>query len=138
MNKSKCSTCDHYEVCDRYPFDESGCEKFKHKAGHLVVFAKHDSCTQEFLFAVPWYMEVRKGDILLVDTVHGKAIATATTEMFEGRNIDEVATKFGAYLPLKEVKAVAGQELQFYIKNKICAEYRKSLGKAVKEAENNV
>ena len=136
--ESKCSKCDHFEVCEQYPFDESGCGKFKCKAGHLVVFAKHDSCSQEFLFAVPWYMEVRKGDVLLVDTMHGKVIATATTEMFEGRDIDEVATKCGAYLPLKEVKAVAGQELQSYIKNKIFAEYRKSLNKAVKEVENNI
>lgn len=136
--ETKCSKCDHYEVCDRYSFDEIGCEKFKSKEGHLLVFAKHDSCNQEFLFAVPWYIEVRKGDVLLVDTMRGKTIATATTEMFEGRDIDEVATKFGAYLPLKEVKAVAGQELQSFIKNKCCAEYRKSLSKAVKEAEGNV
>ena len=40
-----------------------------------LVFAKHDNCSQEFLFAVPWYLEVRKGDVLLVDTIHGEAVA---------------------------------------------------------------
>ena len=82
---------------------------------HLLVFAKHDGCNKEFLFAVPFDMEVRKGDVLLVDTMHGLTVATATSEMFEGRNIDEVATKFGAYLPLKEVKQVAGKEIQEYL-----------------------
>lgn len=85
---------------------------------HLLVFAKHDCCDKEFLFAVPYYMEVRKGDILLVDTSKGLTIATATSEMFEGLDIDEVAVKFGAYLPLKEVKQVAGKMLQTYIARK--------------------
>lgn len=85
---------------------------------HLLVFAKHDGCNKEFLFAVPYYIEVRKGDVLLVDTMHGLQVVTATTEMFEGRNIDEVAEKFGAYLPLKEVKQVAGKQIQEYLRNK--------------------
>lgn len=85
---------------------------------HLLVFAKHDCCNKEFLFAVPFDMEVRKGDVLLVDTMHGLTVATATTEVFEGINIDEVAEKFGAYLPLKEVKQVAGRQIQEYLRNK--------------------
>lgn len=85
---------------------------------HLLVFAKHDCCNKEFLFAVPFDMEVRKGDVLLVDTMHGLTVATATSEMFEGRNIDEVALKFGAYLPLKEVKQVAGRQIQEYLRRK--------------------
>lgn len=85
---------------------------------HLLVFAKHDGCNKEFLFAVPFDMEVRKGDVLLVDTMHGRTVATATSEMFEGKNIDEVATKFGAYLPLKEVKQVAGRQIQEYLRRK--------------------
>lgn len=85
---------------------------------HLLVFAKHDCCNKEFLFAVPFDMEVRKGDVLLVETMHGLTVATATSEMFEGRNIDEVALKFGAYLPLKEVKQVAGRQIQEYLRRK--------------------
>ena len=86
---------------------------------HLLVFAKHDGCSKEFLFAVPYYLEVRKGDILLVNTVKGLTVATATTEMFEGRNVDEVALRYGAYLPLKEVKQVCGKVLQTFIENKV-------------------
>jgi hypothetical protein len=85
---------------------------------HLLVFAKHDGCNKEFLFAVPFDMEVRKGDVLLVDTMHGLTVATATSEMFEGMDIDEVAQKFGAYLPLKEVKQVAGKQIQEYLRKK--------------------
>lgn len=85
---------------------------------HLLVFAKHDGCKKEFIFAVPYYLEVRKGDILLVNTSKGVTIATATSEMFEGQDIDELAVKFGAYLPLKEVKQVAGKMLQTYIARK--------------------
>lgn len=85
---------------------------------HLLVFAKHDCCEKEYLFAVPYYLEVRKGDILLVNTSKGVTVATATSEMFEGQNIDEIAVRFGAYLPLKEVKQVAGKMLQTYIARK--------------------
>ncbi len=85
---------------------------------HLLVFAKHDCCDKEYLFAVPYYLEVRKGDILLVNTSKGLTVATATSEMFEGQNIDEIAVRFGAYLPLKEVKQVAGNMLQTYIARK--------------------
>ena len=99
---------------------------------HLLVFAKHDCCNQEFLFAVPFDMEVRKGDILLVDTMHGLTVATATTEMFEGRNIDEVAEKFGAYLPLKEVKQVAGKQIQEYLRNKAIGEIRRAMKEALR------
>ena len=105
---------------------------------HLVVFAKHDGCSQEFLFAVPWYLEVRKGDILLVETMRGNTIATATTEMFEGRDIDEVAKRFGAYLPLKKVKAVAGKEIQEYLKLQLYNELKQKVGGAFLEVRNNV
>ena len=105
---------------------------------HLVVFAKHDSSSKEFLFAVPWYLEVRKGDVLLVETMHGDAIATATTEMFEGRDIDEVAKRFGAYTPLKRVKAVAGEKMKKYIKLQLYEEMRSKLGSAFLEVRLNV
>lgn len=94
----------------------------KGQTPHLLIFAKHKGCSKEFLFAVPYYLEVRKGDILEVDTKKGRAIAIATTEMFEGMNIDEVATKFGASLPLREVKQVAGKSLQNYIARKTRSE----------------
>lgn len=80
-----------------------------------AVFAKHDNCDKEFIFAVPYNLEVHKGDILLVNTMYGEDIATATSEMFEGKDINEVAVRFGAYLPLKEVKQVVGKRLRDYI-----------------------
>lgn len=83
-----------------------------------AVFAKHDNCDKEFIFAVPYNLEVNKGDILLVNTMYGEDIATATSEMFEGKDINEVAVRFGAYLPLKEVKQVAGKRLRDYIAGK--------------------
>lgn len=106
--------------------------------GHLVVFAKHDNCSQEYLFAVPWYLEVRKGDVLLVETMHGDAIATATTEMFEGRDIDEVAKRFGAYLPLKRVKAVAGEKIKEYLRLQLYNEMKQKVGRAFLEVRENV
>ena len=85
---------------------------------HVAVFAKHDGSTKEFMFAVPYYLEVHKGDILLVETIHGESIATATSEIIEGQDLDEVAVRFGAYLPLKEVKQVVGKRLKAYIEAK--------------------
>lgn len=90
--------------------------------GHLCVFAKHDYSEKEYIFAVPCHLTVRKGDILLVNTCKGRTIATATSEMFEGLNIDEIAEKFGAYLPLKEVVQNCGAEIQQYLKDKVVAE----------------
>lgn len=101
---------------------------------HLLVFAKHDGCNKEYLFAVPWYLEVRKGDILLVSTSKGLTIATATSEMFEGQNIDEIAVRFGAYLPLKEVKQVAGKMLQAYISRK----ERNEIIKTIQNQDNGI
>lgn len=108
------------------------------KEGYLLVFAKHDNCSQEFLFAVPHYLEVRKGDVLLVETMRGDAIATATTEMFEGRDIDEVAKRFGAYLPLKRVKEVAGKVIKEHLRLQLYNELKQKVGKAFLEVRENV
>ena len=105
---------------------------------HLVVFAKHDNSSKEYLFAVPWYLEVHKGDVLLVETMYGNAIATATTEMFEGRDIDEVATKFGAYLPLKKVKEVAGIEIRKHFRIKLFEEFETRVLRTALEAVSHV
>ena len=82
---------------------------------HMCVFAKHEGSDKEFIFSVPVTMEVNKGDILVVETIRGKCIATATSEMFEGKNIDEVAEKFGAYLPLKKVVSALDNRIKEYI-----------------------
>ena len=81
-----------------------------------IVFAKHDGCEKEFLFEVPDGMEVKYDDILLVDTIKGKQIARATGDMSTRDYPDDILLRLGAYLPLKRVLAVAGREIQEYIK----------------------
>lgn len=85
------------------------------KIVHMAVFAKHPDCDKEFIFAVPCYLDVKKDDLLLVDTMYGPKIAFATSDIFEGKNLNEIAGKYGAYLPLKEVKQVASKEICMYI-----------------------
>ena len=80
-----------------------------------IVFARHDGCEKEFLFEVPQRMVVKSGDILLVETMHGKQIAQATVDMSTGDYPDDILLRLGAYLPLKRVLAVAGREIQEYI-----------------------
>lgn len=83
---------------------------------HIAVFAKHENSSKEYLFAVPNDLyNINKGDILLVDTKKGEEIAIATSAIIEGENLDEIALKFGAYLPLKKVKAVLNQRLKEYV-----------------------
>lgn len=81
-----------------------------------IVFAEHDGDKKEYLFEVPEGMAVKNGDILLVDTIKGKQIARATGDMSTGDYTDDILLRFGAYLPLKRVLAVAGREIQEYIK----------------------
>ena len=81
-----------------------------------IVFAKHDECEKEFLFEVTERMEVKSGDILLVETMHGKQIARSTGDMSTGDYPDDILLRLGAYLPLKRVLAVAGRDIQEYIK----------------------
>lgn len=80
-----------------------------------MVFAKHDGCEKEYLFAVPHWLSVKEGDILLVNTRRGESVATATSDMFTVSKANEVAVRFGAHIPLKEVKQVVGKTLQTYI-----------------------
>lgn len=83
---------------------------------HIAVFAKHENSSKEYLFAVPTDLyNINKGDILLVDTKKGEEIAIATSTIIEGENLDEIALKFGAYLPLKKVKAVLNQRLKEHV-----------------------
>lgn len=80
-----------------------------------LVFAKHDDCPKDFLFSVPPNIALHKGDILLVDTAQGPAIAKATSEPFICNDINGLAVKLGAYLPLKNVIQAAGPAIQRYI-----------------------
>lgn len=98
----------------------------------IIILAKHDCCNKEFVWSVPPWMDVRKGDVLLVDTMNGLDVATATPEIIECRDAEEIAQRFGAYLPLKEVKGYCGPMLQRYIKNQTLSEVLQLVGDEIK------
>lgn len=85
----------------------------------MIILAKHDQCAKEFCFEVPAGMNVHKGDVLLVDTIRGEQIATATSDAIDGPGALEIAERFGAYLPLKRVLQVCGCEIRQYITNQV-------------------
>ena len=78
-----------------------------------IVFAKHEKQNREFLFEVPGGMDIKKGDILYVETMKGPCVAVATSGMMPGN--EELITRFGAYMPLKKVITYANEEIQNYI-----------------------
>lgn len=81
-----------------------------------VVFAKHPCCEKEFLFMIPEGMsEPAKGDVMLVRTIEGDTVATASSDVIEAANAEEIAARVGAYLPLKPVLEVCGPVLREYI-----------------------
>ena len=82
-----------------------------------IIFAKHDGCSKEFMFKVPDGLKPAKNNILWVETMHGETVAVATSDVISVGSIEQVAEKFGAYLPLKEVIAFANDGLQAYIAN---------------------
>lgn len=96
----------------------------------VCVFAKHDGSDKEYIFAVPEHIQrqmIRKGDILLVDTMHGRQVATATSDIFESSDAENIAVKFGAHLPLKPVLQVCGKEIQEYLDKKFMEEMQPSI-----------
>ena len=83
-----------------------------------IIFAKHDGCNKEFIFEVPAGMYPVRNDILWVDTAYGETVAVATSDTIFGHRVEQIAERFGAYLPLKRVKAYANRGLQIYIENR--------------------
>ena len=92
-----------------------------------LIFAKHDGCPKEFLFSVPPNIALHKGDILLVETAVGPAIATATSEPFVSIDMNGLAVKLGAYLPLKNVIQAAGPAIQKYIARETRSQIRNTV-----------
>lgn len=92
-----------------------------------IVFAKHEGEDKEYCFEVPEIMNIQKGDILLVDTMRGTEIATATSYTIIGENVEQFATRCGAYLPLKKVITYASEEMQKYIHKKTVSEIIKTI-----------
>ena len=87
-----------------------------------IIFAKHDGCDKEFIFEVPAGMYPVRNDILWVDTSMGETVAVATSDTIWGQKVEQVVERFGAYLPLKKVKAYANKGLQAYIENRAYSE----------------
>lgn len=83
-----------------------------------IILAKHDGCNKEFVFEVPNGMIPTTNDILWVDTTKGETVAIATSDVISGDGVEQIAERFGAYLPLKSVKAYANEGLQHYIENR--------------------
>nr|DAE43353.1 MAG TPA: hypothetical protein [Caudoviricetes sp.] len=84
-----------------------------------IIFAKHDNGNKEFVFEVPQGLNPTRGDILWVETMRGNAIAKATSGLIESPSNYEIAEKFGAYFPLKKVRAFANKEMQEYCESRI-------------------
>jgi hypothetical protein len=82
-----------------------------------IIFGKHDGCNQEYCWTVPkqFINDVSKGCIMLVDTIHGKQIARATTDVISGKGAEDIALRQGAYHPIKSVIGVVTAEMREYI-----------------------
>ena len=93
-----------------------------------IVFARHDGVEKEYVFSVPEQMRIDIGDLLLVDTSRGPQVVTASSSIISGANLDQVAKRFGATFPLREVLQVCGQQMRTYIMkqamNKMIAEMK--------------
>lgn len=83
-----------------------------------IIFAKHDGCNKEFIFEVPININPTKNDILWVETSKGETVAVATSNAILCDDVEHLAEKLGAYLPLKKVKTYANRGLQIYIENR--------------------
>ena len=92
-----------------------------------IIYAKHEGQDKEYCFEVPEIMDIQKGDILLVDTMRCTGIAIATSDIITGENIEQFATRCGAYLPLKKVITYANKDLQEYIHKKAVSEIIKTI-----------
>ena len=83
------------------------------------VFAKHDGCDKEYVFEVPDSIKkIEIGDLLLVDTSRGKQVVTATSTAIQSNQAEQIASRFGAYFPLKKVLQHCSKEFAEYFISK--------------------
>lgn len=101
-----------------------------------VIFAKHDCCEKEYCWEVPDEFKdyIVKGDFLLVNTIKGIDIATASTGIITGNGAIDVAEKSGAYFPLRKVISFVGAPMKNYICNKV----RTAIAKDIQNGNINV
>lgn len=86
-----------------------------------IVFAHHIGNDTEYCFGVTDEQKewIEKDNLLLVNTIRGRQLAIATSDVISGKGAAYVARKFGAYFPLKTVIAFATQEMVDYL-NGLC------------------
>ena len=70
-----------------------------------LIFAKHDGSDKAFLFTIDPLYDVKNGQRLLVETMHGETEAMAVGDSFmaDDRAVNSIVTGTGAYFPLKKV-----------------------------------
>lgn len=93
-----------------------------------IVFAKHDGVNKKFCWSVPDGLvdKIKKGDILLVDTVRGVQIAIATSGVISGEGASDVAQQAGA-ICLKSVISAVDDRLYRYVHEKVVSEIIETL-----------
>lgn len=64
---------------EEYAVDEDGNEKSTAKN---IVIVKHENCGVKYIFLVPDGKELKAGDLVMVNTKHGKALATCLCDSF--------------------------------------------------------
>jgi hypothetical protein len=85
-----------------------------------IVFVKH-GCSKEYCFSVPDELVpyVKKNMTVLVKTQRGLDTGTTTTDVISGDGAVDVATRNGAYFPLKPVISFINEKLFETIRNEI-------------------
>ena len=70
-----------------------------------IVFIKHTGCNQTYLFEVPAYITLKKGEEVMVQTRNGETSGVCTCDSFEldGSPLVAVGNASGAKFPLKPV-----------------------------------
>lgn len=102
-----------------------------------IIFARHDGCQKDFCWQVPDNLKdyISKGDILLVNTMRGLDIATATTGVVSGDGAMDIASSSGAYFPLKSVVSFVNKDLKRYIANQIKMKVAQSVNAVLNEED---
>lgn len=76
-----------------------------------IVSVKHpDGGKKEYWFEVPEEIasQIKKGSRVVCDTIRGREFAIATSDVISGENVEQMAVRLGAHLPLKKIVRVTG------------------------------
>lgn len=70
-----------------------------------VVFIQHEYDGKDYLFTVPIQLNLRQGDKVICDTMHGIVPSVCASDSFiiPEVSIGIIADRIGAYLPLKPI-----------------------------------